>query len=582
MTGKSTTDQFALEEASEEDVRLISQYLDHIELQTTAEGLVNLPKLWRKLPSADSNWTNDEAARKQLQRWKASEQYQAVMKLHKGASPSDIGIEFVYPFVRRLRLDTPIKDFAVESFKRLERQVKASQDPQTTTLPAKSDASLQSHHASSQEDGKSDSQNAQLGSADKLPSNDALPTSNDGQSDHVRPKLQENVSYTGQMVSSSGNALQPKHGQVVNLYQSVMSVSANIAVYLPDAQSMPDAIWEMEMVLSQLPRVLPIRELKSAITSPQSIGSWAELLWKDVNRLLGGLTSESWQLVQGVVASVLRALCLPHYSQEIGLLCCVFLTMYAPEVAADLVSRLYKATGAWNLPQLEADCRVLENLIASEEGYTEVARFRQGWFEKCYVVNWMASCYSKNAQNIYAKLPTWSTFCYAEDPQRAFLAIAVLHALSELPNSTEEQFNRAVAVKPGNLVTAELLESSLYQRALTMCMDTEFNRVSYAGNVKAVAKRNHASCFQMDHLKAALPTVVAPAPISTENLSRCHQCNGEKIADCMSCNQAFCNEHQAVHADHPTTLESSDGDTNSSLLLSNVEDDSLSLNSSTC
>jgi len=54
--------------------------------------------------------------------------------------------------------------------------------------------------------------------------------------------------------------------------------------------------------------------------------------------------------------------------------------MYAPEVAADLVSRLYKATGAWNLPQLEADCRVLENLIASEEGYTEVARFRQGWF----------------------------------------------------------------------------------------------------------------------------------------------------------------------------------------------------------
>ncbi|KAI3636909.1 hypothetical protein MIR68_005176 [Amoeboaphelidium protococcarum] len=423
---------------------------------------------------------------------------------------------------------------------------------------------------------------AQLGSAEKLPSNDALPTSNDGQSDHVRPKLQENVSYTGQMVSSGGNALQPKHGQMVNLYQSVMTVSANIAVYLPDASNLPDAIWEIEMVLSQLPPVLTRSELKSAIASPQFIGSWDELLWKDVNRLLGGLTSESWQLVQGVVASVLRALCLPHYQQEIGLLCCVFLTMYAPEVAADLVSRLYKATGAWNLPQLEADCRVLENLVASEEGYTEVARFRQGWFGQCYVVNWMASCYSKNAQNIYAKLPKWSTFCYAEDPQRAFLAIAVLHALSELPNSTEEQFNRAVAVKPGNLVTAELLESSLYQRALTMCMDAEFNRVSYASNVIAVAKRNHASCFQMDHLKEALPTVVAPKPIFIENLSRCHQCNGEKIAECMQCNQAFCNEHQAVHTDHPTTLESSDGDTNSSLLLSNVEEDSLSLNSSTC
>ncbi|KAI3636912.1 hypothetical protein MIR68_005179 [Amoeboaphelidium protococcarum] len=165
MTGQSTTDQFALEEASEEDVRLISQYLNHIQLQTTAEGLVNLPKLWKKLPSAGSNWTNDEAARKQLQRWKASEQYQAALKLHKVASPSDIGIEFVYPFVRRLKLDTPIKDFAMESFKRLEHQVKASQDPQKTTLPVKYHASLESHHANSlkdSEDSKSDSQNALL------------------------------------------------------------------------------------------------------------------------------------------------------------------------------------------------------------------------------------------------------------------------------------------------------------------------------------------------------------------------------------------------------------------------------------
>ncbi|KAI3631294.1 hypothetical protein MIR68_010784 [Amoeboaphelidium protococcarum] len=44
--------------------------------------------------------------------------------------PSDIGIEFVYPpFVRRLKLDKPIKNFAMEADKQLEWQVQASRNP---------------------------------------------------------------------------------------------------------------------------------------------------------------------------------------------------------------------------------------------------------------------------------------------------------------------------------------------------------------------------------------------------------------------------------------------------------------------
>ncbi|KAI3651763.1 hypothetical protein MP228_003066 [Amoeboaphelidium protococcarum] len=231
--------------------------------------------------------------------------------------------------------------------------------------------------------------------------------------------------------------------------------------------------------------------------------------------------------------------------------------MYQPAVVADMVSRLARATGLWNIPLLKADCRVLENMIAELPGYEKTAKFRSDWFAQSYVASWMASCHYKNPQSIVAKLPIWFSICYAADPRRAFLAVSVLHALSELPDMDQDQLMRAVQVKPGNLVTCEQLESPLYCLALKMCMDAVFPQQSYAGDILQNFKRAHTSSFRLDSLKQQIVQIESTS-LPTQDMSKCAKCGEIKVAECMTCNCSFCNVHSADHTAHATTLEESD------------------------
>ncbi|KAI3640046.1 hypothetical protein MIR68_000924 [Amoeboaphelidium protococcarum] len=547
-----------IDESSKEDTELISQYLNHLTVERTESGMINLPKLWQKLPSAKTLWSHDSKSRKLFDRWKNSEQGVLAKKLNKIENTSDVTIELILPFLRKLGMDEPVISYGVAEFKKLKQE---TQSITSSSRVCNKDV-VEGLNPNSQ-------QNSSLASESSSSSVDT--------SSAPKSRLQASLTDQGVIKSSCESGIQqielpschgdeslilPSHSTDTE-YKLSIADNANVRNYLPDASQLQDAKWLIEQTLSKLPQVLPESDFQKLLKKPPHIGSQRILLDKDILWQFGTYSEEVSPTLHGIVACVMKALHLPVYSQEVGLLCFVFSLLYPPAVVSDLVTRLLKATGACDLPQLQADCLVLETAIAQIPGCGHANQFHKGWLGQCYVVNWMASCYYKTPQSIFAKLPVWSAFCCAADPRRAFLAITVLHSLIELPTKTFGDLLRAVSIKPGNLVTIEQLRSPLFLQAMEICDVANLKPASQSLDILNLLQRGNHTCFKVDSLKQPLQ-LVQSSTLTVKDMSKCHECAEEKIAECMQCNCAFCQAHAQLHANHATTLEDP-GSANSSM-----------------
>ncbi|KAI3651774.1 hypothetical protein MP228_003077 [Amoeboaphelidium protococcarum] len=304
---------------------------------------------------------------------------------------------------------------------------------------------------------------------------------------------------------------------------------ANILSYLPREQEMATATWYLRVMLRKLPSVLEPPNIEANYASVTNLGEEQELLLRDFERMFGSLderNAPSFRVIYTIVSAVLSMLNVPRYTQEIGRYCCIFGAIFEWYEAVDMVGRLFAATGALNQVQLAQNCDILAKLLA--------IRMPQ--------------------QSVISLLPTWSAICYAKDPRAAFYAISVTHALTELPHCTLDDLSRLAATKPGNLLSPEQLCGDDYIEAYNLCSQAEFESASYSMELIPQLERKFAQYFQMDKLREALPAPTMARPSTPVDLSKCKQCGGEKIADCIECNEAFCNDHIELHQSHVTTL----------------------------
>ncbi|KAI3651764.1 hypothetical protein MP228_003067 [Amoeboaphelidium protococcarum] len=210
-------------------------------MSKTDSGLINLPKLWQKLPGVDTVWSKDRRAIKMYERWKKSDQGLQAQKLGLIANTSDVAVCLVMPILRKLSTNQPIVQFEERALLSLQQAQSGSQGKETHhQLPRINSVRLQD--------------------AVELPS-DTYASDTDVANCYTEPcNPASNSSLAEPSISLASQSYFGTQGYILQLASSNASMgyilkskklTANILDYMADASEMNDAILEGEFDIEQ-------------------------------------------------------------------------------------------------------------------------------------------------------------------------------------------------------------------------------------------------------------------------------------------------------------------------------------------